>query len=120
MSSLFPDDHCPTCGGRVVVVNTEEGTSWMTRLSDRAQDVFVCPNDHVAPYVLVHVCDCGAQVLYVPHAVELDLLSRLADLKQNSDDADVASTQAAFWRERAIALGAGEHEFMDWLKERDS
>lgn len=73
--------HCPTCGGRVSVISTDEGTSHFQPMLDRATDVFVCPNGHVVPFLLVHECDCDATVLYVPHAVELALRREIAQLR---------------------------------------
>jgi hypothetical protein len=78
---IFDGGHCPTCGVRVNVITTHEGTSSYAPMRD-CVDVFVCPLGHPVPFVLEHECaECEARVLYVPHAVELELRRVIEQLR---------------------------------------
>lgn len=78
---MIDGGHCPTCGARVHLISSDEGTNAMVAMRDDV-DVFVCPRGHTVPFVLEHECaECDGRVLYVPHAVELELRREIEQLR---------------------------------------
>jgi hypothetical protein len=67
--------------------------------------------DLLMPWVAAH-----ATVWPSTHAVSGVLLDQA---REAQDDADVASMQAAFWRTRAIELGADAGEWLAFAGKRD-
>jgi hypothetical protein len=73
---------------------------------------FECPNGHqISGDFFVECDECDAVVAYVPLAVEIRLTEQLQGTVESARDADAASMQAAFWRARAIELGADPDEW---------
>jgi hypothetical protein len=75
------------------------------------RDQHVCPNGHEVPVLTELACHCGARVAYEPCSIGMALDRDLRAALEDAKDADEASLQAAFWRARAVELGASEDEY---------